>query len=476
MSLGRIQRGEGMGQKGFRAERDTLGEILVPEAAYYGAQTQRAIENFPMSGRPMPRPFLEALALIKEKAAEVHGAHGRLDPALADAVCQAAREVRAGKHWDQFPIDVFQTGSGTSTNMNMNEVLAGRANEILTGHRGGKHPVHPNDHVNMAQSSNDVIPTALHIAAWRLLKDGTIPALALLEKALREKAEAFADVIKIGRTHVQDALPITLGQEFSGYARQVALAADRLWAVEPRLCEVALGGTAVGTGVGVPPGFVHEVLERVNAETGCVFREAVNHFEAQSAQDAVVETAGALKTVAVSLGKIANDLRWLASGPRCGLGEIQLPAVQPGSSMMPGKVNPVILEVVLQAVARVIGNDTTLTLAGQAGIFELHMMLPLLAETLLESIQLVTNSARVLAQKCIHGIEAHRERCAAFVERSLALATYLVPLVGYDRAAQVAKKAHEDGTTVREAALALGVASPEAVDSVLRHLNPSGQS
>lgn len=456
-----------MDEKGFRVERDTLGEVFVPKTAYYGAQTQRAVENFPLSGRTMPRPFLEALALIKEKAAEVHAAHGRLDSAVADAIIQAAREVRAGKHWDQFPVDVLQTGSGTSTNMNMNEVLAGRANEILTGRRGGKHPVHPNDHVNMAQSSNDVIPTALHIAAWRLLQERTLPALILLEGAIREKAKAFADVLKIGRTHAQDALPVTLGQEFSGYARQVALAAERLRSVEPRLCEVALGGTAVGTGVGVPPGFVQEVLDRIHGETGLRFREAENHFEAQSAQDAVVETGGALKTAAVSLWKIANDLRWLASGPRCGLGEIQLPAVQPGSSMMPGKVNPVILEAVLQAAARVLGNDTALTLAGQAGLLELHMMLPLMADTLLESIELVGRSARLLAEKCIQGLQAHRERCAAYVEQSLALATYLVPLVGYDRAAQVAQKAYEDGVTVREAALSLGVASPEAIEKAL---------
>ncbi|MGQ9795487.1 class II fumarate hydratase [Desulfosoma sp.] len=457
-----------MGHEERRRERDSLGEVLVPRAAYYGAQTQRAVENFPISGRTMPKAFLKALALIKEKAAEVHAAHGRLDPVLADAVCRSAREVQQGQHWDQFPVDVFQTGSGTSTNMNMNEVLAGRANEILTGQRGGKHPVHPNDHVNMAQSSNDVIPTALHIAAWRLIKESTLPALAFLEKALREKAQAFADVLKIGRTHLQDALPVTLGQEFSGYARQVALAAERLRSVEPRLCEVALGGTAVGTGVGVPTGFVTEVLDRINRETGCTFREAENHFEAQSAQDAVVETGGALKTAAVSLWKIANDVRWLASGPRCGLGELQLPAVQPGSSMMPGKVNPVILEAVLQAAARVIGNDTTLTLAGQAGVFELHMMLPLLADTLLESIELITQGARVLAQKCIQGIEAHREHCAAYVEKSLALATYLVPLVGYDKAAQVAQKAHWDGVTVREAALAMGIADPEAIEAAMK--------
>ncbi|MEJ5366315.1 MAG: class II fumarate hydratase [Desulfosoma sp.] len=455
-----------------RLEKDTLGDVLVPRSAYYGAQTQRAVDNFPISGTPMPRPFLEALALIKEKAAEVHAADGRLDPALADAICQAAREVRSGKHWDQFPVDVFQTGSGTSTNMNMNEVLAGRANEILTGRRGGKHPVHPNDHVNMAQSSNDVIPTALHIAGWCGIRDKVLPALGRLEETLRRKAESFADVIKIGRTHLQDALPVTLGQEFSGYARQIALGRDRLRAVEPRLSEVALGGTAVGTGVGVPPGFVKKVLDRINAETGGAFREAENHFEAQSAQDAVVETGGALKTVAVSLYKIANDLRWLASGPRCGLSEIRLPAVQPGSSMMPGKINPVILEAVIQAATRVMGNDGTLTLAGQGGVFELHLMLPLLAYTLLESIELIGNSASVLADKCIQGIQAHRQRCAALVEQSLALATSLVPLLGYDKAAEVAKKAYEDGVTVREAARSLGIAPEETIDAALADVVP----
>ncbi len=459
-----------------RIERDSLGEVLVPQAAYYGAQTQRAVENFPISGRTMPKPFLEALALIKEKAAEVHAAHGRLDPSLAEAICQAAREVRAGKHWDQFPVDVFQTGSGTSTNMNMNEVLAGRANEILTGRRGGKHPVHPNDHVNLAQSSNDVIPTALHVAAWCAIRDKTLPALERLEESLRRKAMEFADVVKIGRTHLQDALPVTLGQEFSGYARQIALARERLQSVESRLCEVALGGTAVGTGVGVPPGFVREVLDRINVETGATFREAENHFEAQSAQDAVVETGGALKTVAVSLFKIANDLRWLASGPRCGIGEIQLPAVQPGSSMMPGKINPVILEAVIQAATRVMGNDATLTLAGQGGVFELQLMLPLLAYTVLESIELIGNSASVLAEKCVDGIQAHRQRCAAFVEQSLALATFLVPLVGYDKAAEVAKKAHEDGVTVREAARALGIAEPQKIDAALADVLPRSVS
>lgn len=458
-----------------RLEKDTLGDVRVPRWAYYGAQTQRAVENFPISGIPMPRPFLEALALIKEKAAEVHAADGRLDPSLAEAIRQAAREVRSGQHWDHFPVDVFQTGSGTSTNMNMNEVLAGRANEILTGRRGGKHPVHPNDHVNMAQSSNDVIPTALHMAAWCCIRDKVLPALGRLEETLRLKAESFADVVKIGRTHLQDALPVTLGQEFSGYARQIALGRDRLRAVEPRLCEVALGGTAVGTGVGVPPGFVQKVLERINAETGGAFREAENHFEAQSAQDAVVETGGALKTVAVSLFKIANDLRWLASGPRCGLGEIRLPAVQPGSSMMPGKINPVILEAVIQAATRVMGNDATLTLAGQGGVFELHLMMPLLAHTLLESIELIGNSASILAEKCIWGIQAHRDRCASLVEQSLALATSLVPLVGYDKAAEVAKKASDDGLTVREAARSLGIAPEETIDAALADVVPGGR-
>ncbi|MBZ4659820.1 MAG: class fumarate hydratase [Desulfacinum sp.] len=456
----------------MRVERDSLGEVRVPEVAYYGAQTQRAVENFGLGNVTMPRDLLRVLALIKEKAAQVHGKEGRLDPGIAEAVARAAREVMDGLHWDQFPVDVYQTGSGTSTNMNMNEVIAGRANEILTGRRGGREPVHPNDHVNLGQSSNDVIPTAIRMAAWMAVKDRCLPALKGLHEVLRKKASQFRDVVKIGRTHLQDALPVTLGQEFSGYARQVELGIERLQSLEARLCEVPLGGTAVGTGVGAPPGFARAVLDEINRETGCRFREAADHFEAQGSQDVLVEASGMVRTVAVSLAKIANDIRWLGSGPRCGLGELRLPELQPGSSIMPGKVNPVIPEAVIQACARIVGNDQTLALAGQGGVFELNLMLPLMAHTLLESLGLLANAARALAQRCVAGIEADRVRCASMVEQSLALATYLVPLVGYDRAAEVAKKAHRDGITVREAALALGVASEEDLDRAFRELVP----
>ncbi len=456
----------------YRIERDTLGEVKVPENAYYGAQTQRALMHFRFSGKPLPRRFLRCLAWIKEKAAEVHREQGRLDSAIADAVVRAAREVRQGLFWDHFPVDVYQTGSGTSTNMNMNEVIAGRANEILTGRRGGKSPVHPNDHVNLGQSSNDVIPTALHMAAWFAVRDECLPALAELEQALRDKAEAFAHVMKIGRTHLQDALPVYLGQEFSGYARQVELGGMRLRSVEERLCEVALGGTAVGTGVGAPEGFAEQVLALINEESGSAFRRAADPFEAQGAQDAVVETSAMAKTVAVGLMKIANDLRWLASGPRCGLREIRLPALQPGSSIMPGKVNPVIPEAVIQAGARIVGNDTVAALAGQGGVLELNLMLPLLADSVLESLRLLARSARALAEHCVRGIEADRERCASLVERSLALATYLVPRVGYDGAAEVARKAYKEGKTVRETVREMGLLDESELEKVFSKLIP----
>ncbi|MFZ0132999.1 MAG: class II fumarate hydratase, partial [Desulfobacterales bacterium] len=339
----------------YREEKDTMGTARVPAEAYYGAQTQRAVENFPISGLRLPPRFIHALALIKECAARVNAGLGRLDGQMADAIAGAAREVAEDRFDRQFVVDVFQTGSGTSTNMNMNEVLATRANEILTGHRDGRSPVHPNDHVNQGQSSNDVIPTALHIAALTSLSRKLVPALARLHKALNEKTAAFADVGKIGRTHLQDAVPLTLGQEFSGYARQVALGIERLQAVEPRLAELALGGTAVGSGLNAHPEFAGRVIAAIAARTGLPFVEAVNHFEAQAARDAAVEASGMLKTVAASLVKIANDIRWLASGPRCGLGEVNIPSLQPGSSIMPGKVNPVIPEALIQVAAQVMG-------------------------------------------------------------------------------------------------------------------------
>ena len=357
-----------------------------------------------------------------------------------------------GKFDAQFPVDVFQTGSGTSSNMNVNEVIASRANETMTGEKGGKYPVHPNDHVNLGQSSNDVIPSALHISALTRIKGRLVPALGRLEKSLSQKTSEMGDIQKIGRTHLQDAVPMFLGQEFSGYARQVALGIQRIEAVEDRLAELALGGTAVGTGLNTHPDFAKKVVALISKYSNLNFREAENHFEAQGAQDAAVETSGALKTIAVSLIKICNDVRWLASGPRCGLGEISIPSVQPGSSIMPGKVNPVIPEAVLQAAVQVMGNDTTIMLGGQAGNFELNVMLPVIAYNLLQSIDLLSSGARLLAEKCIDGIRANRENCVGNIEKSLALATYLVPHIGYDKAAAIANKAHETGKTIVQVA------------------------
>ena len=451
----------------MREERDAMGPVNVPEEAYYGAQTQRAVENFPVSGLAFPRGFIRALGLVKKCAAVVNEGLGLLDGRVAAAVRGAADEVVEGRFDGQFVVDVFQTGSGTSTNMNANEIIAGRANEVLTGQRGGKSPVHPNDHVNLGQSSNDVIPTVIHVAAFTAIRKGLLPALRELCESLRGKAEEFADVAKIGRTHLQDAVPMTLGQEFGGYARQVELGIRRIESVEPSLSELALGGTAVGTGINAHPEFAGRVIALLSLDTGCPFVEAANHFEAQAAQDAAVETSGALRAVAVSLSKIANDIRWLGSGPRCGLGEILLPSLQPGSSIMPGKVNPVIPEVVIQVAAQVIGNDVTIALCGQGSVFELNTMLPVLAYNLLQSIDLLTSAATLFARRCVNGITARREHCAANIERSLALATLLVPAIGHDRAAEVARQAYEQGKTIRETALELGLLPADELEALL---------
>jgi fumarate hydratase class II len=445
----------------FRQEADTMGTLHVPEDAYYGAQTQRAAENFAVSGLRFPFSFIKALGLIKKHAASTNVELCLLDKRLGGAIIAAAEEVIAGKLYDQFVVDVFQTGSGTSTNMNCNEVIAGRANEMLTGVRGGKSPVHPNDHVNMGQSSNDVIPTAIHVAALDALRSRLIPVMETLRESLAAKAHEFIEVRKIGRTHLQDAVPMSLGQEFSGYARQVALGIKRIKGVEDRLAELALGGTAVGTGVNAHPEFAARVIAGIAAETVCPFVEAPNHFEAQGAQDSAVETSGALKTYAVSLMKIANDIRWLASGPRCGLGEINLPALQPGSSIMPGKVNPVIPECVIQAATQVIGNDAAITIGGQGGYFELNVMLPVIAYNLLQSIDLLEAVTIRFKEKCIDGITANREKCLSYIEGSLALCTALVPAIGYEKSAAVAKEAYATGKTVREAALSMNIL-PEA--------------
>lgn len=436
----------------FREEKDTMGIVRVPAEAYFGPQTQRAVENFPISGLTLPSSFMHALALIKECSAQVNQELGLLDEALAAPIMQAAREVRDGKFDRQFVVDVFQTGSGTSTNMNMNEVIASRANEIVIGQKGGKVPVHPNDHVNMGQSSNDVIPSTIHITALTAINQRLLPSLELLYDAISEKAEELNAIKKIGRTHLQDAVPMTLGQEFSGYARQIELGLQRVQALEERLAELALGGTAIGTGLNTHPDFGSRVIALIARHTQLPFRPAQNRFEAQAARDAAVETSGVLKTIAVGLTKIANDIRWLASGPRCGLGEISIPDLQPGSSIMPGKVNPVIPEAVIQVAAQVAGNDTTIMLGATGGNFELNTMLPVIAYNLLQSITLLAAVSEIFAVKCIRGVSAHRDRCAAYIQKSLALATALVPHIGYDSAAAVAKKAHETGKTVREIA------------------------
>lgn len=451
----------------YREEKDSMGTVQVPEDAYYGAQTQRAADNFTISGLTFPFSFIRALCMIKKHAAVVNRELGLLDKRVAEAITIAAEEVNQGKLDDQFIVDVFQTGSGTSTNMNANEVIAGRANEILTGKRGGKSPVHPNDHVNLGQSSNDVIPSTIHIAALTEIRNHLLPSMAKLQKDLKEKSAELKDVKKIARTHLQDAVPISLGQEFSGYARQIELGIDRIKSVEATLSELALGGTAVGTGLNTHPGFAVRVIAGISQETGCTFKEAQNHFEAQAAQDAVVETSGALKTLAVSLIKIANDIRWLSSGPRCGLGEINIPSLQPGSSIMPGKVNPVIPETVLQVAAQVIGNDAVITFSGQAGNFELNVMLPLMAYNLLQSIHLLSRAVTVFGEKCIKGISANIEKCTSNLEQSLALVTAFVPAIGYDKAAAIAKEAYETGKTVREVACKARVLPEREVNKIL---------
>lgn len=461
---------------GTRIERDTMGEVPVPADAYYGVQTARAIENFPISSMRMPRSVIRAMGLIKRAAAAVNHSLGLLEQRPADAIARAATEVVDGTLDNQFPVDVFQTGSGTSTNMNTNEVISNRATELLGGARGSK-LVHPNDHVNLGQSSNDVIPTAIHIAASETIQHQLLPALTRLHRALDQKANDFDTVVKIGRTHLQDATPVRLGQEFGGYARQVELGIARVKRAQEALSEVALGGTAVGTGLNCHPEFSSRVLAMVSQETGCHFREATNHFEAQSAQDSLVEASGELRTLAVSLMKIANDIRWLGSGPRCGIGEIHVPETQPGSSIMPGKVNPVIAESVTMVCAQVIGNDVTVTIGGQAGNFELIVMLPVMAYNLLQSIELLATATNNFAAKCIEGIHANKERCQSFIEDSLAMCTALAPEIGYEAAAGLAKEAYRSGKTVRQVAKEQNVLAEGRLDELLdpwRMTEPGG--
>jgi fumarate hydratase class II len=464
-----------MARSEYRTERDTLGVIKVPAGALYGAQTQRAIENFPVSGLRFPRRFIRALGAIKMTAAQVNMALGNLDERLGKAIEQAAREVMEGTLDDQFVVDIFQTGSGTSTNMNANEVIANRATQILGGAIGSKE-VHPNDHVNMGQSSNDVIPTASHVAACTAIVDDLLPALRGLHEALDAKAKEFADVVKTGRTHLQDATPVTLGQEFSGYASQIEHGIRRVENALPHLRELAIGGTAVGTGLNAHPEFAARVCEGLSRLFGQELVEAPNHFEAQAARDALVEASGALKTLAVGMSKIANDIRWLASGPRTGLGEISIPATQPGSSIMPGKVNPVIAESVRQVCAQVMGNDTAITIGGQSDNFELNVMIPVMTYNLLQSIDILANVSSIFVDRCISGIEANRERCRAYAERSPALATALAPVIGYDRAAQIAKDALTKDKTIRDLVVEEGLMDATEADRVLDPANLTGRT
>ncbi len=450
----------------FRVETDSLGEMKVPAGAYYGAQTARAVENFPISSLRFSRQFIRALGLIKKHAALTNASLGALPPRMAEAIQAAAQEVIDGKLDAQFVVDVFQTGSGTSTNMNANEVIANRAAELLGGKRGEK-LVHPNDHVNASQSSNDVIPSAIHLAALEGIEFQLRPALTELHEALLRKAEDFWEILKIGRTHLQDATPMRLGQEFSGYASQVAHGSRRLENLRMHLGELALGGTAVGTGVNAHAEFARRTIAALAKETGLDLREAPNHFEAQAARDACVEASGALKTVAVSLCKIANDIRWLGSGPRLGLGELKVPPAQPGSSMMPGKVNPVMCEMVMQVAAQAIGNDAAITCGGLFGNFELNTMMPLIAYNLLQSIDLLTNASRVFARRCVAGLEADAARCESGIERSLALCTALAPVIGYDQAANIARLAHESNRTVREVATEISGLDKKTLDDLL---------
>jgi fumarate hydratase, class II len=436
----------------FRIETDTMGEVRVPADALWRAQTQRAVENFPISGTALESAHIRALALIKAAAAQTNAELDVLERSLADAIISAAREVADGQHDDHFPVDVFQTGSGTSSNMNMNEVLATLSSRAI----GGDDAVHPNDHVNASQSSNDTFPTSIHVAATEAIVRDLIPALQHLAETLEKKSREFETVVKSGRTHLMDATPVTLGQEFGGYAAQVRAGVERIQSAVPRTAQLPLGGTAVGTGINTPAGFSARVIEVLAESTGLPLTEAPDHFEAQGARDGLVEASGQLRTIAVSLTKICNDLRWMGSGPRAGIAEIRLPDLQPGSSIMPGKVNPVVPEAVLMVCAQVVGNDTTVSVAGASGNFELNVMLPVIARNLLESIRLLSTASRVLADRCVEGIEADEDRCRELAESSPAIVTPLNRYIGYEAAAKVAKQALTERKTIREVVVEAG--------------------
>jgi len=451
-----------------RIEHDTFGPIEVPADHLWGAQTQRSLEHFRISGERMPRELILALALVKRACAAVNRELGVLDAKKAEAIMAAADEVLAGKHAEEFPLVVWQTGSGTQTNMNVNEVLANRASELMGGERGEKRLVHPNDDVNRGQSSNDVFPTAMHVAAVRALHGGLRPALQGLRATLQDKAQQFTDIVKIGRTHLQDATPLTLGQEFSGYAAQLGHGMAHVASAMPHLYELALGGTAVGTGLNAHPEFGTRVAQALARETGLPFVSAPNKFEALAANDALVHAHGALKTLAVSLTKIANDVRWLASGPRSGIGEISIPENEPGSSIMPGKVNPTQCEALTMLCAQVMGNDVAVNIGGASGNFELNVFKPVIIHNFLMSVRLLADGTASFEEHCVRGIEPNRERIAELVQRSLMLVTALNPHIGYDKSAEIAKKAHREGTTLREAATALGYVTGEQFDAWVR--------
>lgn len=449
----------------FRTEKDYMGEVKVPKDAYYGAQTQRAVDNFPVSGIKFSRGFIEALGMVKKHAAMVNRELGMLDKGITEPIEKAAQEVIVGKFDKDFAIDIFQTGSGTSTNMNANEVIARRANELKGEGTGTE--IHPNDHVNYGQSSNDVIPTTIRLAAALAVKNNLIPALKHLQKAFNEKGKEFAEVVKTGRTHLMDAMPVTIEQEFSGYARQVELGVERLESAMKRIQELPQGGTAVGTGLNTHPEFGSKMAKALSKTTGIDFSEAANHFEAQSTVDAPVELSGQLKTIAVGLMKIGNDLRWMNSGPNSGIGELQLAALQPGSSIMPGKVNPVIEESLTMVCAQVIGNDSTITVAGQSGNFELNVMLPVVAHNLLESVEILGNAVRNLADRSVSRLSANKERIADMVGRNPVLVTALNPIIGYDLAAKIAKKAFKENRPVKDVAREMTDLSDEELDQAL---------
>ncbi|MDA8195626.1 MAG: class II fumarate hydratase [Actinomycetota bacterium] len=446
----------------FRIEHDSMGEVKVPFEAKWQAQTQRAVENFPISGLTISKPLIRAIAMIKGAAARANSEIGVLDPAIAVAIVEAANQVIEGRHYSEFPVDVFQTGSGTSSNMNMNEVLASIATSLLDGVK-----VKPNDHTNASQSSNDVFPSSIHLAAGMELRSTLIPALSHLAASLGRKEEEFAEVVKSGRTHLMDATPVTLGQEFGGYRAAIEYGIERVESILGRVCELPLGGTAVGTGINAPAGFASKAIEYLRQDTDLPLTEARNHFEAQGARDALVEASGVLRTIAMSLYKIANDLRWMSSGPRCGLGEIHLPDLQPGSSIMPGKVNPVVPEAVCQVVAQVVGNDAAVAFGGSAGVLELNVMLPVMARNLIESIELISAVSTALADKCVDGIVADVERCRHYALSSPSIGTSLNPYIGYEAAARIIKRSLKENKDLRTLVLEEGLLSEEEADRAL---------